>query len=129
MSQQESSSSSTSSEPYFRFTSDTEKWESETFPWLLMVIGPPPKGIKWYGKPKRLHVQSPEARQWIEKIVEVCRRSIETSGFMSHYREGYRMMYARKMKNDFVRWCRDANGTENEKARGPEAGGVGSEGD
>ena len=82
---------------------------------LLMIVGAPPSGIKFYGKDQRLYVKGMEASQWVTKVEALCLRGIDVSGFMSHYRPNYRLMLAKNMKNHFVRWCRDAGRTEIQK--------------
>lgn len=79
---------------------------------LLLRHGPPPSGVKWYGteaseERKRMHIMTKEARDYVDNIIVDCRMALEESGLMSHFSERYRAMYARKMKNDFLRWCHE----------------------
>lgn len=96
--------------PSFRYSDKYENWE-QAFVALLLRHGPVPKGIKWYGEMRRLHVRDKEAGKWIDVIVDDCRAAIETSGLLSHFTPLYRDKKARHMKNQFLRWCRDGRET------------------
>ena len=93
--------------PSFRYTQYEDNWTGLIFCPLLMRHGSPPKGVKWYGEMKRLHLTTSEAKQWSNEIVRDCEEALEESDLLSHYKPNFRKMLARKIKNDFIRWCRD----------------------
>lgn len=93
--------------PSFKYTDREDRWEGDIFCPLLMRHGPPPRGAKWYGEARRLHLTDAEAKQWSNKIVADCETAVNSSSLLTHYKQGFRNMLARKIKNDFIRWCRD----------------------
>lgn len=93
--------------PSFKFTRLEEEWPEYAWPALLMRHGPPPEGIKWYGKGERMHVTDAEARKYVDKVVADIRCSIDESGFMSHYSDRYVEMMSLNMKNKYMRWWRE----------------------
>jgi hypothetical protein len=93
--------------PSFKYSHDPEKW-GDFWPILLMVHGPPPPGIKYYGKDSYPRYTTKEAREWMRDIVDDCRMAIEESGYMSHWQERSRDVRSRMMKNKFLEWIEDA---------------------
>ncbi len=91
----------------FKYTSKEENWEGDIFCPLLMRHGPPPKGVKWYGSENRPRFTDVEAKKWVGYIVADCERALNDSNLLSHYKQNYRNMLARKIKNLFVNWCKE----------------------
>lgn len=93
--------------PSFKYVSDKDRWEGEIFCPLLMRHGPPPKGVKWYGKKQRVHFTDPDSFGWNDKIAEDCIAAVESTTILSHYKPLWRERHALNIKNRFIRWCRD----------------------
>lgn len=93
----------------FKYTDRRENWETEIFLPLLMRHGGPPKGVKYYGKQKRLHLTSPEAKSWSHHIAADCNKAVQDSVIVSHYKPHWKSTRALHLKNLFIRWCRDNN--------------------
>lgn len=93
--------------PSFKYVSDKERWPGEIFCPLLMRHGPPPPGVKWYGKAKRLHLTNLEAKEWEANIRADCTKAVGDATVISHYKPEWRRKHALNIKNLFIRWCRD----------------------
>jgi hypothetical protein len=65
--------------PIFRYTSDKKRWEREIWPLMIMVLGPPPKGVKFYA------LFAPDSS-------------------VSHYAANWKTKRAQHMKNMYLRW-------------------------
>jgi hypothetical protein len=92
-------------EPIFRYTSDKKRWEAEIWPMILMVLGPPPKGIKFYGKSETMHIRSKEAQRYVNKLVAIFKKAVlAEDSSVSHYTTNWKITRAAHMKNLYLRW-------------------------
>ncbi len=94
----------------FVWTRRKEEWQGTIFTPLLLRHGPPPPGVKWYGKQnpeQRVHLTDHEARQYVKEVVDDIYLAICNANSMSHYHEMYLLKLAKHVKNHFLKWCRE----------------------
>lgn len=91
--------------PVFRYTSDKKRWEREIWPLMIMVLGPPPKGVKFYGANERMHIRSKEAQIYVNRLISIFKKALfAPDSSVSHYAANWKTKRAQHMKNMYLRW-------------------------
>ena len=91
----------------FHYTSKKDEWPGAIFAPLLMRHGPPPRGVKFYGKGDTMHIRTPEAQRYITRLIQDIQRCIWDDSSVSHFAENWKMTHARHIKNRYLRWIYD----------------------